>query len=722
MAMEADRAPGAVTGLPGAVPSGHFAAIVESSDDAIITKDRDAVITSWNPAAERIYGYTAEEAVGRPIAILIPRDRSGEERRILDQILKGDPVDHYETERVAKDGRVLTVSLTVSPLRDDVGEIVGASVIARDITHDHRTRDLAARLHEVTAALSRELTPDRVVDVVLEQVTEGLGAAAGTLGVVEGGEIVLAGSVGHTEAGLADWQRFSLDLDVPMTVVVRSGEALYLIGPEQLKARFPTFADATIPHPSLAVLPLISAGTTFGAISLSFDTTRDFDSEERAFLFAATQQAAHALSRATSFEGERQEAGRQRFLAEAGELLSEPLDPEAALQRLAQLAVDYVADWCGVELQDEDGELKSVAVAHTDPGQVRLAHELRERYPVDPDSDTGVPNVIRTGQSELYTEVPDELVAAAAENAEHLELLRTLGLNSAMIVPLKARGRVFGAITFVASNPERHYTDEDLALAEDLARTAALVVDNARLYRREHDAAVTLQRALLPQSLPDVPGLRFDAHYHPAAPGSEVGGDWFEVIGLDDGGVALTIGDVAGRGIRAASVMGQLRPSLGAFVRDGHGPKDAVERIHNLMLEFPRTEMITLFHMRYDPAAGRARYVRAGHPPGLVRCPGGEVRELMGDGIPPLGIFRGIEFVENETEVPPGSMVMLYTDGLIERPNVDLADSIKKLKEAFKEAPANPAAALDWVEQKLEIEGIGDDVALLAMTVDDRQS
>jgi PAS domain S-box-containing protein len=706
------------TAPAGAGPSDHFAAIVEWSDDAIITKDRDAVITAWNPAAERIYGYTPEEAIGQPISMLIPPHRAGEERRILDQILKGQRVDHYETERITKGGRTLVVSLTVSPLRDEEGTITGASVIARDITSRQRSRELADRLHRVTAALSRELTPDRVVDVVLEQVTQGLGAVAGALGVIEDDEIVLVGNIGHSEAGLADWHRFPLDLDVPMTAVVRSGEGLYLTDPEELVERFPVFADAAIRHPSLAVLPLVSAGWVFGTISLSFDTRRDFDLEERAFLFAATQQAAHALARARSYEEKQSEAEGQRFLAEAGELLSESLDPEAALQRLAQLAVGRVADWCGVELREDDGELRSVAVAHADPEKVRPAQELRERYPVDPNSETGAPNVIRTGRSELYREVPDELLVEGAKNAEHLRLLRRLGLSSAMIVPLKARGRVFGAITLVASDPDRHYDEDDLALVEDLARTAALAVDNARLYRREHDAAIMLQRALLPQTLPDVPGLRFEARYHPAAPGSEVGGDWFEVVALNDGAVALTIGDVAGRGIRAAAVMGQIRPALGAYVRDGHGPKAAVERIHRLMLEFPRSEMITLFHLRCEAGGERARFVRAGHPPALLRLPGGEVRELTGHGMPPLGIFPGMRAVENETELPPGSMLLLYTDGLIERRQVDLAASVERLKRTLSEAPGDIAEVLDWVEAKLEIEGVGDDVALLGMAVD----
>ena len=135
------------------LPVDHYASVVEFSSDAILTKDVRGIITSWNPGAAGIYGYTEEEAVGRPVSILIPEHRAGEERRILDRVLAGEPMDHYETERVTKDGRLLVVSLSASPIRDENGEVVGASVIGRDITDVHRTRELADRLQALTAAL-----------------------------------------------------------------------------------------------------------------------------------------------------------------------------------------------------------------------------------------------------------------------------------------------------------------------------------------------------------------------------------------------------------------------------------------------------------------------------------------------------------------------------------------------------------------------------------------
>ncbi len=693
----------------------HFAAIVANSDDAILSKDRDGIITSWNPAAERMYGYAAEEAVGRPISILIPQHRVGEEQVILARVLSGERVDHYETERVTKDGRMLNVSLTVSPVRDAEGTAVGASVIARDVTARQRALALAGALQEVSTELASELASERIIDVVLRNVTGALGAPAGAVGLVAGDEIELAGNVGHSQSGLAGWERFPVSAEVPMARVVRSGEALWAGSAEALTERFPSLAQASIRLPSLAVLPLTAAGTTFGALSVSFQEPREFELEERAFLMAACQQAAYAMERARRFEAERLTAERQRFLAEAGELLAESLDPNEALSRIATLAVRHIADWCGVDMLDEEGGLRPVAVAHADPEQVRLAEELRERYPPDPDSETGVPNVIRTGVSELYPEIPDELLRESAEDEEHERLLRALGLRSGMVVPLRARGRVFGAITFVASDPARSYDESDVAFAEDLARRAALAVDNAMLFRREHDAAVTLQRSLLPESLPQIAGIELDARYRPAAPGLEVGGDWYEVVGAGDGSVAVTIGDVAGRGVRAASVMGRIRLALRAYVLDGHGPSEALARLDRLMKDQTRPEMVTLFHLQYEPESRRARYVRAGHPPALILRPGGEVTELDGAGPPPLGILDGVDFEEHSVEVPPGSLVVLYTDGLIERRESDLDTGLDHLKRTLASAPAGATECLDWIESTLGTEAIPDDVAMLAM-------
>jgi PAS domain S-box-containing protein len=700
------------------VTQDHLAALVSSSDDAILSKDLDGVITSWNPAAARMYGYAPEEAIGRPVSILIPEHRSGEEREILARVLAGERVEHYETERVTKDGRTLNVSLSVSPVRDSDGTVVSAATIARDITAERRSRDLAERLQEVTAALAREITPERAIEALMEETMKALEADAGTVGMLaaDGTEVELAGASGHSAAGLVGWDRFPIEADVPMAAAIRTGEAVWTRTAEELRSRYPDLAGAPLRFGSPAVVPLLGEGKPMGAISLSFAVERGFDPQERAFLASVAQHAASALERARLYEAQRLARERLAFLAEASELLAGSLDPDEALRRLADLTVGRIADWCGVELVDEEGDLRNVAVAHADPARVQLAHDLRTRYPVDPQSETGVPNVVRTGEPEIYPEIPDRMLVEAAEDEEHLRLMRELGLLSAMVVPLVARGKVLGALTIVSSREDRRFDEADLELAQDLARRAAMALDNAILFRREHEAAVILQRSLLPQTLPQVEGLEFAARYEPAAPGLEVGGDWYEVVDVGDGTVGVSIGDVAGRGIHAASVMGRVRPALRAYVLDGRGPLEAIRRLDRLIKELGEEQMTTIFHLHLDPATDRAEYVRAGHPPALLRLPGGEVRALGGTGTPPLGILEDADYSVHSLQIPPGSLLLLYTDGLIERRDEPFEKGVDSLKAALARAPEDAEGCLDALMEEFRAAETPDDVAMLAMT------
>ncbi len=707
--------PGATLDL-GSAGDGPLAPLVHDSNDAIITKDRDAIIRSWNPAAERMYGYSAEEAIGQPISIIVPPDRAGEDRTILARILDAERVDHYETERLTKDGRLIMISLTVSPVRDETGEIVGASVIARDITDRHRAADLAVRLQEITAELARELDPEVVLDLILNQIVAAMGAAAGALGLVEGDDIVLAGHAGYSASAIAEWERFPLSADTPMARAIGSGKPIWEAEVAGLNTDYPGLGDARVRYRSLAVLPLGSGPDPYGAIALSFDERRDFDVEERAFLAAATQQAANALERASAYELQRIAEQRQRLLGEVGELLASSLDPDEALGRLAEAAVEHIADWCGIDLIDEEQKLHNVAVAHAEPAFVELARDFQRRYPADPEAQTGAPNVIRTGRPELYPEVTDEMLADAAGDPEHLRLMRELGIASAMIVPLKARGRVMGAMTLVASDPERGYDETDVEFAQDLARRAALAIDNATLFRREHEAALTLQRSLLPRSLPEIEGIELAALYEPAAPGLEVGGDWYEVS-ASEGRVSVTIGDVAGRGIRAAAIMGRIRSALRAYVLDGHGPAEALRRLDHLMQEAPEMEMATILHLDLDLGSRTGTYVRAGHPPGLLRKADGEIVELGGGGTPPLGILPDIEYREHRIEIPPGSLLLLFTDGLIERRNEDLIVGMGRIREALSTTPSGARASLDALARAFRGDMPGDDVAMLALAM-----
>jgi PAS domain S-box-containing protein len=182
---------------------------------------------------------------------------------------------------------------------------------------------------------------------------------------------------------------------------------------------------------------------------------------------------------------ERRRSNRERaFLASASEAFASSLDYESTLQTVVRLAVPHVADWCAVDIVGSDGRhAERLAVSHVDPAKVELAHELRRRYPSDPDAPSGVPHVLRTGQSELYEEIPEGLLQSVARDPEHLRLLKELGLQSAIVVAISSRGRVLGAITLVAAESGRRYGPSDLLTAEELARRAAIAIDNARLYR-----------------------------------------------------------------------------------------------------------------------------------------------------------------------------------------------------------------------------------------------
>ncbi len=242
----------------GPTPEDHHGAIFEFSDDAILTKDLDAKITSWNPGAERIYGYSAEEAVGKPIAMLVPKHRAGEEREILGRVLAGERVDHYETERVTKDGRTISVSLTVSPIRNEAGVPISACAIARDVTEQQRSRVLAERLQEMTATLARELTPSRTITCLLEQTAAAIGADAAAVGLLdeEAGEIEIAETVGHDAENVDPWTRFPLDAEIPMARALRDGEPIWLSSRAELTDAYPSIPANRVRFEGLAVLPL----------------------------------------------------------------------------------------------------------------------------------------------------------------------------------------------------------------------------------------------------------------------------------------------------------------------------------------------------------------------------------------------------------------------------------------------------------------------------------
>ncbi len=356
------------------------------------------------------------------------------------------------------------------------------------------------------------------------------------------------------------------------------------------------------------------------------------------------------------------------FLDAASQVLSASLDPVETLDDVARLAVPRLADWCAVQLAPNvRGAYEQVAVAHVDPAKVRWARELQDRYPPDPDAPTGAPEVIRSGRSELYPVIDAALLEAAALDDEQREIVRQLQMNSGMIVPMVARGRTLGAITFVYAESGRQYGTRELELAEELGRRAGLALDHARLFAREHQAAETLQLALLPGALPAIPGHELVVRYLPSDARDHAGGDWYDAFALPEGRYGIVVGDVGGRGIAAAATMGQIRNALRAYALKDAAPAAVMDDLHALVDASGGTiTFATAIYVALDPATGEGELATAGHLPPLLVHADGRAEYLDIPICPPLGLSGAPPCGSARFRLGAGDTLWLYTDGLVE--------------------------------------------------------
>jgi PAS domain S-box-containing protein len=294
--------------------------------------------------------------------------------------------------------------------------------------------------------------------------------------------------------------------------------------------------------------------------------------------------------------------------------------------------------------------------------------------------------------------------------------LRELEIDSLIGVPLLTEGEVIGVLVVCAS-PPRAFTADDLGLLRLAADRVALAISRARLYEREHRIAETLQRSLLPGRLPRLPGLGVAARYLPAATEAEVGGDWYDVIPIPGGGVGLVMGDVAGKGIAAASMVGRLRSALRAYALEGHDPARVVQQLNRLVwTEADDSQMATLLYVVVDPAEGILRWVNAGHLPPLMLVGDRRPNFLEGNGSVPLGVLPFPPYEEVSVRMEPGSTIVLYTDGLVERPGEHIDEGMSQLATHVREAPDDAEALCDHLLRALVPHGgAPDDVALLAL-------
>ncbi|MGY1744695.1 SpoIIE family protein phosphatase [Blastococcus sp. SYSU D00695] len=491
--------------------------------------------------------------------------------------------------------------------------------------------------------------------------------------------------------------------------------------------------DGTAFWNQLSISPVLDGeGELVSFVGVQTDVTERVRVEqERESAFAAEQAARQEaeLARATAeraradAESARAQAeqatSRLALMAEATSTLIATLDMPDLLERLAGLCVPLLADWVFLTLVDEHGEVVETASRHRDGRTAELeafstlhALHLPPGSPSRQSMSSNRPVLVDRDRARVEAAFATEAARASFD---------ALGGHSVVTVPMVARRRTRGALALVLSDPDRTFTQEDVDLAEDLARRAALAMDNVRLYQQEHAVADTLQRSLLPQ-LPEIPGTTAAAHYVSASTAADVGGDFYDLLHLPDGSVGLVIGDVVGHDLAAAAAMGHLRGLIRACVWDAPDPDPGVVlgRVDRLVQGLRIASMATMAYARAVPPAGpgepwRVHLADAGHPPLLLRAPDGAVRVLGEVTGLLVGVDDGAHRPTTVLDVAPGSTLLAYTDGLIERPGVDLDEGIAELVERIAATPAGtgPRALCDAAVAGT-LDG-RDDVAVLAV-------
>ncbi|ADP81992.1 SpoIIE family protein phosphatase [Pseudofrankia inefficax] len=571
-----------------------------------------------------------------------------------------------------------------------------------------RAAERGSSLQVVTAALASTTRPEQVAEVVLTEGVAALGASGGSLLVPQGPELLaVPGAVGYPQELVAQLRAERRDAALPAAEAIREGEAVWLESVHETRDRYPLLRELEPGTVSLCALPMAAGGEVLGALRFSFDYPRLFGPQDRLFAETLAAQCALALERARLFAAERAARARMSFLATATKRLTARLDEGETLRQLVRLVVPDLADYAAVYLHELDKEpwLAAETGAGAEGGQAR---------PLDPRQNPAMRLAARRGTSvsaPATTVSPSAQPSAPAGEPGAAPSGESPGV---LAVPLR-----IGGVTVAVLGLRRSagFPADDVSLLGDVADRASVALAHARQYQQERQTALTLQRILLPQRLPRVDGVEFAWRYLPAGAGSLVGGDWYDVLTLEDGTIALVIGDVMGRGIQAAATMGQLRAFARANAAAGLPAETVLVQLDAAVSRLEQEQITTVAMAVLDPAARELRVASAGHLPPLVVPPHGEPRFVTVEPGPPLGAGEpGTSYSETLVPFAAGSILLLYTDGLVEDRDRSVDDGMALLRSAA----AGATGPEDLCERALAALTRGshdDDTALLAVSL-----
>ena len=702
-----------------------LAAIVESSDDAILSKTMDGIILTWNAGAERLYGYTPQDVIGRSVSMLAAPESPDEIPAIMARLSRGEVIRHYETVRVKKDGTRFDVSLTISPVRDDSGRIIGASAVARDVSDRKRAERGQQFLTQASEALSRSLNMEATLEAMAQLIVPTL-ANWCTIDLVEEAGHLHRRVVVHEDPAkltlareLEQQHPFDRNSAYGIPSVMRTGEpALHpeltedlltvMVGdPERRRVM------QGLGLKSMMIVPLIVRSRTLGTITLvTAESGRRYDAGDLALAVDLGRRAAFAVDNARLYQAEQatrrtaeqaaDQIGRLQLVTAA---LSEALTPTQVAEVILHAVIDVLGAGAAAVIGLDGAESPILVSA------IGYSADIHERWRRSSGDITAIADAMRTGHVVWYASWAD--FQRQYPNAIVPSEPCRLGARAA--VPFAVHGRMIGAL-YMNFAECRQLDNDELQFMLTLGRRCGAAMERARLYEREHTVAETLQRSLLPAHLPDLPGIQIAARYYPAARDARIGGDWYDALALPDGRIGVVIGDVAGRGLPAASVMARLRGATRAYAMESGSPDALVQRLR-LMVD--RGEMVTLIYLILDPIEQTVTYANAGHPAPLLIAPDGRSEFLPGGSIPLCQLPAPYQAFT--ATVPDGSTLLLYTDGLVEdRSRQTIDQGLARLRRLVEQArDRTPDTLVEHIVSAVSTDrALDDDVAVLAVSVD----
>jgi PAS domain S-box-containing protein len=654
------------------------AALLDQVRVAVVAVDLNNTVTHWNREAEQLYGWSADEVIGTTSdSVGIAPTDTESAADIYRRILAGESWTG-EFPVMTKSGAYKRMHFHAGPVHDHDGNVIGLVSVASDADEMAET---AAQLSLFQSALGQSPVGVGMYDEQLNYLRANA-ALCNIIGLpleeIRGRRVreVLGELLGN-------------QVEAHLTRVFQTGEPVIN---HEVHGPTPLHPDEDRWYQVSYFRLHDNDGNVVGAASLVSDVDEEHRIRDR--LRDATERLA--------------------LLAKVSELLASSLDLDRTLGAVARLVVPAMADHCIVDLIDDGDELRRQSVVHAP----EIAPSDGEPW-ASPGDVVHYPDAhpcaqaLASGRAVTLNGTAQEIdYDALAPTSVSADFARAVGVQSAIAVPLLAHSQTVGVLSFVSSVSGRRYTPEDQRLAEEIAVRAAVAIDNAQLFRREQQTALTLQRSLLPGALPETEDIQAAARYYPAGDGGQVGGDWYDVIPLPSGRVAIVIGDVMGRGIRAAALMGQLRAVVRGYAVQDLPPVDVIAYLDDMVRSLDDASIVTCVYAVYDPIDSAVCVSNAGHlPPLLVNGTG--VTKVLNDN---TGIALGAgkaPFEEFEVDLHPGDALVLYTDGLVETRGTDIDEGIYALAAAVSPLPDSLDDACDRALSARAPDGQDDDVAVL---------